>query len=412
MKGRKDIMNTLSRSLAALAICATLAISAPAYADAVNYWNEVTLSAVSAGRPGPPGLFDIALVQAAVHDAVQTIEGRYEPYHFSDPSRQGIGSTDAAVAAASHRTLVLLYPNQKGPLDSTYEAFLLAKELNGDPALATGEAAAVALHSSQRRVEIPMAPFYGREEIGQWRSPVPMAFRYAAYLRPFTLNSPSQFRPAPPPPLTSGRYSRDYDEVRQIGNVHAHPNADTEVARFWSVNFLTQWNEALRQVAGNHLSDEGERARLMALANLAAADALIAIWDSKLHYNLWRPSTAIRQGNDDGNQKTPGDPGWSPLIADPPYPDYVSGANGLTGAFTGMLQHVFGTDDLAFSVRTTSSQVASQERFYTRISQAAQEVVDARILLGIHFRFADEEGRRLGQRVAQWTFTKYLRPVR
>jgi hypothetical protein len=401
-----------SNALTALTFWAALSFASPAFGDAVTYWNEVALGAVTAGRPGPPGLFDIALVQSAVHDAVQTIEGRYEPYHYSDPLRYGLGSTHAAVAAAAHRTLVLLYPSQQPQLDATYQAFVATNALEEDPALATGDAAAAAIHGAHYRAEIPMAPFFGREQVGQWRSSVPMAFPYAAFLKPFTLNTPSQFRPAPPPPLTSGRYLRDFYEVREIGATGAHPNTDTDLARFWSVNFVTQWNEALRQVAGNHLSAEGDRARLLALANLAAADALIAAWDCKIHFNLWRPSTAIRQGNDDGNHRTLGDPAWSGLIADPPYPDYVSGANGLTGAFTGVLQQVFGSDELTFSIRTTHPQVANQERHYTRISQAAQEVVDARILLGIHFRFADEEGRRLGNRVAHWTSTRYLRPLK
>jgi hypothetical protein len=137
----------------------------------------------------------------------------------------------------------------------------------------------------------------------------------------------------------------------------------------------------------------------------------MAVGESKIFYNVWRPSTAIQFGDDDPNPRTAGDGGWAPLIANPPYPDYVSGANGLTGAFTGMLREFFGTDEITFSVKNPAANVIDKERHFTRCSQAAQEVVEARILLGIHFRFADEEARRLGERVAHWAFQKYLRPV-
>ena len=399
------------RALAATFLTILLLVSAPVQADAVTDWNAVIAGSATSGRPGPVSLFDIALAHAAVHDAVQAIEGRFEPYHYSDVSKRGLGSPDAAVAAAAHRILVLLYPAQAASLDATYNAYLSANGLIDDPGLETGEAAAVALHSGQYRPVIAMAPFFGRAEAGQWRSPVPMVFLYAAITEPFALNRPSQFRPPPPPPLTSGAYLRDYEEVKSIGSSVAHPNGNTDVARFWNGNFVTQWNDALRGIAETRIQDVGDSARLFALANIAAADALIAIWDSKVHYNYWRPSTAIREGESDGNSKTVGDTGWTGLIADPPYSDYVSGANGLAGAYTGVLQQFFTTDELPFSIRSTAAGVVQTERQYSRISQAAQEVVDARVHLGIHFRFADEEGRRLGDRVAHWTFAKVLRPL-
>jgi hypothetical protein len=160
-----------------------------------------------------------------------------------------------------------------------------------------------------------------------------------------------------------------------------------------------------------NLATVGDRARLLALVNLAAADAAMAVWDSKYHYNFWRPVTAIREGDQDTNPRTIGEPTWTALLPTPPYPDYVSGANGLTGAITGMLMEFFGTDEFVFTVKTTSPLVSDQERDYVRFSDAAQEVVDVRIHQGIHFRAADEEARRLGTRVAHWAFRTVLRPV-
>jgi hypothetical protein len=382
-----------------------------AQANTVTDWNAVTLQYVSAGRAGPPGLLDIAVVQAAVHDAVQAIEGEYQPYYYENPLQHGVGSPEAAVAAAAHRMLVLLYPGQQIPLDTFYNNYLATNGLVGNAGLAVGVDAANAL-ITQYRAPIPVEPFYGLAETGQWRSAAPMAFLALAFTDPFTLKYAEQFRPQPPPPITSKQYLREYNEVKALGNSSAHPNANTEVARFWSVNFVAQWNEAVRGIVGAHVPDIGDSARLFALANLAAADAAIAVWECKYYYNFWRPSTAIIEGDTDGNARTAGDMTWTPLLANPPYPDYVSGANGLTAAFTGTLQNFFDTDRFNFWVRTTSPLVADAERDYTRFSQAAQEVVDARIFLGIHFRSADEEARRLGNRVAHWTFQKYLQPVR
>ncbi len=411
----------MTRCLAGLLVYASLGWSAPVYADAVSDWNAITVRYVSTGNPdspvvpvgraGPPGMLDIALVHAAVHDAVQAIQGRFEPYHYSDPTKLGVGLPAAAVAAAAHRVLVLLYPGQQGSLDALYDGYLLTHGLAGDPGLAVGEAAAMALHTHHYRPLIPLDPFFGVDAPGEWRSPVPMAFLFLAASDPFTLNRPSQFRPQPPPPLNSRDYAREYEEVKALGASTAHPNGQTDLALFWSVNFFAQWNETLRQLADAHLNDVGDSARLFALANISTADAVIAIFDSKYFYNFWRPSSAIQNGEDDGNARTAGDVTWTPLLANPPYPDYVSGANGVTGAFTEALRLFFGTDEMNFSVTTTHPLVANPERFFSSFSQAAQEVVEARILLGIHFRAADEEGRQLGHRVARWVYQKFLRPV-
>lgn len=155
----------------------------------------------------------------------------------------------------------------------------------------------------------------------------------------------------------------------------------------------------------------GDSARLFALANLAAADAAIACWDSKRHFSFWRPITAIREGEGDGNPGTIGDPAWEPLINTPNYPDYTSGANAVTAAMTTILELFFGTDAFDFSVTSEAPLATQKTRTYRRFSDVAKEVVEARILLGIHFRFADELARTQGSRVANWTFTRVLRPV-
>jgi hypothetical protein len=231
--------------------------------------------------------------------------------------------------------------------------------------------------------------------------------------------------------MTSAKYLAEYNEVKAKGSVNSHPAVgacpaprDTDMARFWAGNFGVQWNEAIRNIAVDRQLSLGDTARLLALASLAAADSGIAVWDSKYYYHFWRPSTAIQLGNTDPNPDTAGDATWTPFIqsshfpagsANPPYPDYVSGANGLTGAYVAMLQLFFHTDWVPFEVykapSAASVPICTNPRTFRRLSDAAQEVVDARVLLGIHFRSADTEARRLGTRVAFWTFTHALRPV-
>jgi hypothetical protein len=398
------------RTIAVVVATLSLPASAAAQVDAVTHWNTIIVNATQTGRAGPHSLLDIALAQAAVHDAVQVIDGKYQPYAYAAPANPS-ASRGAAVAAAAHRVLELLYPGQEAALDLEYNTYVANNGLAGNAGLAIGEAAGQALYDDHYRPILPVAQPPATTGIGEWRTAGNFGFYYMSVSTPFTLNRVDQFRPQPPPPMTSTRYLRDYDEVALIGNAAHHPNSDTDRARFWSGNFIVQWNESVRQLAEAHVPDTGERARLFALINLAAADAAMAVWDAKAFYNFWRPITAIAEGDLDPNHKTKTVPGWSSLIPSPPYPDYVSGANGLTGAFTGMLRLFFGTDSMTFTVKNPAMIIIDKERDYTSFSQAAQEVVDARVLLGIHFRFADEEGRRLGERVAHWTFQKFLRPV-
>ena len=415
------------RILVAVLVCGSLSTAAHAQ-DPVSDWNAIAIKyiqvgnasvnpPVPAGRPGPAGLLDIAIVHAAVHDAVQAIEGRFEPYHYSDSTRRGIGAPAAAVAGAARRMLLLLYPQHQAAVEDEYTGYVDVHGLAGDPGLETGDAAARAVHQAQYRATVPLV-FTGRPGIGQWQSTRNMAAAFLAITTPFTFDRPSQFRPEPPPPLTSEIYRRDFDEVRARASANSHPNVHTDMTKFWSssFNYFTQFDEALRAIASPRLG-VGDSARLFALASLARADAIIAIWDSKYYYNFWRPSAAIPAGDQDGNEKTTGDGSWLPYFTaigqgEPPYPDYVSGANGLTAALTGIVRLFFGTDELAFSIRNPADpSLFNPERFFTRLSDVERELVEGRLLLGLHFRTADEEGRRLGLRVAEWTFKKVLRPI-
>jgi hypothetical protein len=410
--------------VAALSLCGGIA-AGPACGDAVTDWNEIAQGAIVTGRPGPIGVIDSALVQVAVHDAVQAIDQRFEAYHVE--VQKAHGSRSAAAAAAAHAVLVGIYPAQAATLDATYFNYLATHGLTGDPGLLVGEKVAAGILPLRRTDPNPLPPpFTGGTGIGQWRptpsfignppappSGAPMAVHWMAGFDPFTLTGPARFRADPPPALTSERYTRDYDEVKKLGSFDSTERtpAQKDLAYFYTDNFVAQWNRALRGIATSHLRRTGDTARLFALANLAMADALITSWDSKKFYVFWRPITAINEGDNDGNPNTAGDPAWQPLINNPNYPDYTSGANNVTGAATRTLALFFGRDRLTFEVTTLAPLAVQKSRIYNRFSDAAQDVVDARILLGIHFRFADTAARKQGQQVAEWAFNHFLLPL-
>lgn len=399
---------------AGLIACGSLIWAGPVFADAVTDWNAIAAAAVAAGRPGPIGQPDLALVQAAVHDAIQAYEKRFEPYYAAV---KPAGSKVAAAVAAAHGVLVGFYPAQAATLDATYGTYLANNGLTGNAGVAVGEAIA-ALYVPLRRPDPvpPLDPFIGGTGIGEWRPIAPstaMAFVPLADFDPLTLTGPARFRAPPPPELTSDLYTTDYNEVKAKGALTGSTRTpeQTDIAYFWSENFAVQLNRAIRGIVNQRVPDIGDRARLFALANLAAADALITAWDSKRYFNFWRPQTAIQEGELDGNPNTAGDLTWQSLIANPPYPDYTSGANNIAGAIFKSLELFFGTDNIAFDVTSNAPLAVKKTRTYSSFSAAAQAVVNARIYLGIHFRFADKEARKQGQQVANWAYDHYLLPV-
>jgi hypothetical protein len=401
----------------------------PALADVIADWNVRTLQATAAGaRRGPSGLLDMPMVHLAMHDAVQAYERRYAFYCADVPNPSG--SPVAAAAAAAHGVLLGLFPGQAAALDTTY-ATLTAQYIQeglmvaNDPGAAVGQqAAACMLGRLQADNTLRSKPdsFVGGTAIGEWRptvppgpnGPVPMLVDFMAGFKPFMLNSPSQFRVAnPPPALWSGAYAKAYDEVKAKGAAvnSTRTQEETDIARFYIDGPPNYWNRLLRDLVGARAMNLGDSARMFALVNVAMADAVISAWDSKIAWNFWRPVTAIRMGNDDGNARTVGDAAWSPYVATPNYPEYSSGATNLAGAATAMLENLMGGDELSFSLFSNTAAPSPSERRYTRLSDAARDVVDARIYLGIHFRFGDTTALRQGRHVANWAFGHYLRPL-
>jgi hypothetical protein len=422
-------------ALACLALGLLLCVPTLTRADAVTDWNAIAITTIAAqaSHPGATSFLDSAMVQAAVYDAVESINHRFRPYAISVPGASG--STAAAVAKATRDVLAARFPALTASLEAQFQAYLTAHGLtDSDAGVSVGAQAAaaiIALRANDGSFPSPAPPpFTGGRAIGEWRpvdefvilpgasttSPLPFSPMLAPWLAtvtPFTLTSPSQFRAVPPPAVTSHRYAEAFDEVKRMGRATGSERTDaqTDLANFWYSNYLILWNATLRSIAGAHLSSIDDSARLFALANLAMADSLITAWDTKRHYVFWRPITAIHEADIDGNPWTTADPDWKPLANTPNYPDYTSGANNVTGSITRILKLFFHTDEMHFTVATTYPPAIQRTRDYERFSDAADDVVNARIWEGIHFRFADVQARKQGRHVAQWVFAHFLRPV-
>jgi len=411
----------------ALTVLATVLVPIAKAEDPIADWNLIAEKAVkTAGHAPPVAALDFAIVHLAIYDAVESIDRRYEPYHAFVPGATGLLS--AAAAKAGHDVLVGLFPAQLATLDSAYANFLTANGIDPlDPGVAVGAQAAagiLTLRSNDGRFPPNPPPFLGSTAIGQWRptpsllpgpppSFAPGLTPWAASVTPFTMNGNSQFRVDPPPDPTSDEWASDYNEVKTVGSLFSTTRTpeQTEIGYFWADSGPVLWQNALRYISGTYLNDVGDSARMYALAEAALADAQIACWESKYFYNFWRPITAIHLGDQDGNPATEVDPAWQPLINTPNFPEYPSGHASTSGAISHVLGLFFGSVVLNFQMTTTNPNALQKTRTFTRLSQAEDEVIDARVYVGIHFRNSDTTARAQGLRVANWVFKNYFRPI-
>ena len=403
------------RGTAVLAVVAALlATAAPAGANTVTDWNVHATNALitTAGQGPTVSTIHLAMVHGAVFDAVNAIDRRYEPY-LSRPRARRWYSKDAAAATAAYRVLLSIVPTQQPTLDAHYATSLAAipdgRRKSGG--IATGEIAAATM-IGVRTGDGRFGPyrFDVGTEPGQWR-PVLPAFgndpnAWVAQVKPFLLESGSQFRTDGPHALDSRRYAREFQEVKEIGSLtSATRSADqTDAALFWSEGPAI-WTRVARDLTDRYGLGIADTSRLFAMQYLTGADSLIATWDDKARWLFWRPITAIREAEHDGNAATEADAGWLPLINNPPYPDQPSGLSAVSSAMAETLADFFGTDRVRFSALGVNSKTT---RSFKRFSQAVQEVVDARVWSGIHFRLADEDGARIGRRVARYRNRHYF----
>jgi PAP2 superfamily len=418
-------MKKIIQCVVALAVVASIFVTNAKAQDPIAAWNEISETAVKTAHHAPPvAALDFAIVHLAIYDAVESIDRRYEPYHASVPG--ATGSLSAAAAKAGHDVLVGLFPLQKVTLDAEYANFLATNGIDPfDPGIAVGAQAALAilaLRSNDGRFPVNPPPFLGNTAIGQWRptpsllpgpptSFAPGLTPWVATVTPFTMNSNSQFRVDPPPDLNSDVWTADYNEVMTVGSLAStiRTPEQTEIGYFWADSGPVLWQNALRYISRNYLNDIGDSARMYALAEASLADTQIACWDTKYFYNFWRPVTAIRAGG--GNPALVADPAWQPLINTPNFPEYTSGHASTSGAVSHVMRLFFGTDELNFQMTTTNPNALQKTRTFTRFSQAEEEVVNARVYVGIHYRNSDTTARAQGLRVANWVFKNYFRPI-
>lgn len=416
---------SLRSSLLAAVLCTSAAI---APADEVTDWNQIMLESIrTAGVGGVLATRPAATVQTSVFDALNGIEQRYGWIHVQPAAPAG-ASRRAAVVQAAYASLVQLFPAQQPDLAGKRAASLAAiassDAAENSESIARGiqwgqlvANAIVAWRAADGFLPAP-APYNGAMGVGQWRPTLPLFASFASVqLRSTTLwvlPSPSQIPLPGPPALTSAKYAADFNEVKSVGSLNSATRTaeQTLIARFWASTsspnyFANRLAVALGEQRNTTLS---ENARILALINVAIADAGISIWQGKYAHLFWRPITAIQLADTDGNPATSPDAAWLPLLATPPYPDYPSGLCGLSTAGFSVVAAFFG-ENTHFVLTADSGTMVGVTRSYSSFSAAAAEAVNARIYSGIHFRFADQDAVDFGHKIGQYILSNACLPL-
>jgi hypothetical protein len=393
---------------------ATIVSAVTCWADVVTEWNQKAAAAAAEAKQYPfVATRTMSIVHTAMFDAVNSIENRYTPYKVKVSAAQG-SSSEAACVAAAHATLVRLFPDQKAALDSAYtQSLAQIPDSNGKTAgVAVGEEVAskiLALRASDgadapntyRPSTAPGVYITTALPIGsQWGS-----------VTPWTMERGSQFRPAGPPQLTSPEWASDYNEIKDLGGKKSTQRTpeQTEIARFWMITGPASWDPIVRQFAAAPGRSLIQNARLFALVEIATADAYIAVFDAKYTFNFWRPITAIRNGDIDGNDATNREPGWEPLIDTPLHPEYPCAHCITSAAARAVLESEFGTGPVPLTM--TSPTAPGVVRKWANIKEFADEVSAARIYGGIHYRNSTVVGKAMGAKIGEQAIRNCMKPV-
>lgn len=383
-------------------------------ADVVTEWNQKAGASVLEAKIYPfAGTRVMAIVHTAMFDAINSIEGRYTPYKFKVSAAAG-SSPEAAGVAAAHAVLVKLFPEQKVALDAAYESSL--GQIADNPGKAGGivvgeEVAAKVLEwrssdgadapNTYRPVTSPGAYVTTTLPIGtQWGG-----------VTPWILERGSQFRPGPPPALTSADWTADYNEIKEIGAKRStrRTSEQTDIARFWMITGPQSFDPIARQLALTPGRSLIQNARLFALVEMAVADSYIAVFDAKYTFNFWRPITAIRNGDVDGNDATARDPSWEPLVDTPLHPEYPCAHCINSAAARAVLESEFGTGPNPLTMTSPTAPGAVHK--WANIREYAEEVSAARIYGGIHYRNSTVVGMAMGKQIGELAVRNYLKPL-
>lgn len=404
----------------ALASALSLLFQSSTWADEVTDWNLIMQQTVSVAPTNAPEQSRWgAITQLAVFEAVNSITKDYEPYLGTIEPPAG-ASPQAAAIAAAHDTLLALRPDGAAALLAAKTTSLAA--IPDSPAktagVAHGESVAAAMIASRAddgAADAQTFPYVWGTDPGDWQpvngtTPAPLRPGWG-YVTPFGILDGAQFRLPAPPALHTGKYATDYAEVKLLGslNIPFRPQDRTDVAKYYAAATpLQAWNTVARQASLAKGLTLSENARLFALLNMAMADGAISSFETKYHYGFWRPQAAIRGGDTDGNQLTVGDASWTPLIATPPFPSYASGHATLSAAAREVLDRSLGKSGHAVTLTNATLGVTLH---YSAWKEITDDIDDARIYGGIHFRFDQEGGAKQGSHVGKYILENYLRPV-
>jgi hypothetical protein len=398
-------------------IAAALFVSPFCRADIIVDWSQRAGAAIVADGPATSGnpiamARALAMMHAAMFDAIDACDPKFSHYLAALPAAAG-ASPEAAAHAAARAVLAGLYPNQKTAIDQFYGNALGAiPDTSGKTSgVAIGEKAAQLMLALRKND----GTFGSADSYRPFTSPgtyVPTGLPVVsnvALRKPFALASSAQFRPGPPPLLNSAVWSHDFNETKEWGAANSPRRSawQTDTARFWEQLGPPVSNQVARSLAASKPAALVERARVFALLNIAMLDGYLAVFDAKYHYNFWRPVTAIRNGDQDGNDLTVRDPTWRPLIDTPPHPEYPCAHCAADGAAGAILKSAFGTGNVA-PFTLTYSAMPNVTREYSTIEQLQTEVSMARIWGGVHYRNSNEVGEALGTTIGEYLLTTRL----
>ena len=386
----------------------------PVSADVVSDWNEKAIATMAADRmPNPIGTARIlSIVHTAMFNAARTAATRPTVLLVKQSDAASTTLIDVAVHAAAARVLSELYPKQKAGLEAVFKSATASLPESSDKsaAIKAGEEAADSMLASRKNDGFDSADTYRPTTSPGVYVPTSLPIMsYVAGVKPFALKTVSQFRPDPPPALNSSLWTRDYNEVKELGAINSTKRTadQTEAGRFWVLSGTLASNQVARTLLATKPLSIVESTRLFANLNVAMTDAFVAIFDAKYEYGFWRPITAIRNGDRDENPATDRDPEWRPLIDTPMHPEYPCAHCVCDGAAGVILESVFGTGTLP-SFSLTFAGMPGVVRQYTSLHQLEDEVSMARIWGGVHYRTSTEVGRAMGKKVGEYVLRNYL----
>jgi hypothetical protein len=396
-----------------------LAAAAPltASANVITDWDDIAVKTIQPPGPVPPISVDLtfrasALVEVAMFNAVDCIEPKYHPYGMQvEPSPDT--SQDAAAATAAATVLIKLVPNSNVKQQL---ADYLAKIPDGpakDRGIKVGQdAAAKTMEMREKDGAAARNAYRPITEPGKYTITAATVGYWATDAEPFVMENAEQFRPGPPPDLKSDTWARDYNEIKEIGEKYSTKRTpqQTETARLWLAAGPIGYNPWVRQIAIAKNMSVIDTARFMALVTLAEADAIQSVFAAKWHYLFWRPMTAIRNGDIDGNAATERDATWEPLDTTPLHPEYPCAHCILSGAVTTVIQKVIGSADIP-EVSISSPTATGVVHKFTNVNAIADEIALARIYAGFHYRNSTEVGRAMGQKIGEYVVTNALQPM-